>query len=154
MTEPLDLDAISARAAAATPDSPRRVRMLYEHGGGRMYDSEPPEGGGRDLILDAYDSGNRDFYFAAHGDVVFLLSRLRAAEAVVAAAREASGALDAFAQTGQWYDDLNRELTARRIAGNPSRKERHAGPPIVPADFQRAVRSKMALDAALASVAS
>lgn len=75
--------------------------------------------------------------------------RLRA---VANAAREASGALDAFAQTGQWHADLERKLAADRIAGTPSRNARHAGPPIVLADFQRAVKAKVALDAALAAL--
>lgn len=48
------------------------TRIRYEHGGGRMY----KDGESRQLVIDAYDEPDREFYFAAAGLVRDLLALL------------------------------------------------------------------------------
>lgn len=72
--EPLDIDAIEARANAATP-AERLTAMRYGHGGGRMFVEGPIL---RKLIIDAYHEPEREFYFAARTDVPALIAEVRA----------------------------------------------------------------------------
>lgn len=65
---------IRARAYKATPTTEHIKRARYDHGGGRMYRET---GNDRDLILDVYDEGDREFYFNALEDMEFLLSKVR-----------------------------------------------------------------------------
>lgn len=66
--------------ANITPDDCHVQRMRYEHGGGRMYRAVPtPEQRylgeeDRTLIIDAYNEGDREFYFAAASVVRQLLA--------------------------------------------------------------------------------
>lgn len=111
-----DLARVKELLAAATPISDSRppivVRVSYLHGGGRMYVNEPPEGGGRDLIINVYDAGNREFYFHAWESVTAILARLTLAEAerdaAVADAARARAALEKCAAAMRpWTSDLD-----------------------------------------------
>ena len=59
------LSEMEEREKAATPEP--MVRIRYDHGGGRMYQEKPD--GGRNLVLDAYEEPDREFYFQARQDL-------------------------------------------------------------------------------------
>lgn len=79
------LEEIEERLAGATPVDPATTRQVrYEHGGGRMYvESGQRVGLNRDLILDVYDEGNREFYFNAPADIRHLVDRVKRLEAAL-----------------------------------------------------------------------
>lgn len=51
--------------------------IRYEHGGGRLY----VDGDRRQLVLDAYEEGDREFYFNAYADMGELFDALASAQA-------------------------------------------------------------------------
>ena len=57
-----ELTELERLAKAATQETPTVVR--YDHGGGRVYLER--QDGGRELIFDAYDEANREFYVRAN----------------------------------------------------------------------------------------
>lgn len=92
MSADLDLDAIEARAEAATPGPWDIYR--YRHGGGRICidDSEQPGrrraliadmDGGPDAVATAYNEGDREFLFHARADVPALVAEVRRLRALV-----------------------------------------------------------------------
>jgi len=90
------LDAIRARHEAATPNDDMK-RDRYDHGGGRMYSENDK---GRNLVLDAYQRCDREFYFNAHTDTSALLSHAEALAAKVARLEgELEKATDALTET-------------------------------------------------------
>lgn len=72
--EPAQIAAIWERLEAATATDEHTKRVRYDHGGGRMYREAA---GDRDLLVDCYNLGDREFYFSAVDDVRYLLSALR-----------------------------------------------------------------------------
>jgi len=66
------INVIRKRAEAATPEP--MTRNLYEHGGGRMFADDG--NGGRNLVIDAYNEADRDFYFSARADVLALIDEI------------------------------------------------------------------------------
>lgn len=78
----LDLDAIEARANAATPGA---TMAKYAHGGGRLAIWGDDE---RKLVADVFNEADRDFFEHAREDVAAMareIRRLRAALEKVAA---------------------------------------------------------------------
>lgn len=72
---------IRQRLDDALPDDEHVVRARYEHGGGRMWREAPK--GSRDLIIDAYDQSDREFYFDAKAAVHDLLAALDAKDVLI-----------------------------------------------------------------------
>lgn len=82
---PTDSAALRRLHAEATPDDGCIVRDRYQYGGGRM---SRVNGVDRQLILDVYDEGNREFYFSVHSSLPALLDELDLLREVAAAAGE------------------------------------------------------------------
>ncbi len=68
---PAELKSIEERYAGATKE--HLVRYRYSHGGGRMTREQPTDQG---LVIDAYNEGDREFYFSAVDDVAALLAEV------------------------------------------------------------------------------
>jgi len=81
-----ELEAIKRRVEAATPLPGNNThRVIYEHGGGRMW---VESNGGPILILDSYNRGDTEFYIAALDDAHRLLSIIEEQEREIERQRE------------------------------------------------------------------
>jgi hypothetical protein len=55
--------------------------IRYDHGGGRIgYFGDPNKGEKRDLVADLYNEADREFYFHARGDIMWLIAQLEASQ--------------------------------------------------------------------------
>lgn len=104
-TLPDRLAEIRARLDAATPGP--HVQNRYDHGGGRSYVESP-----RQLVLDVYEEGDREFYFHAPADIAYLLSALTSLQQV---AGGLAGALEVQRSGYLMGEETLAEFTNRQI---------------------------------------
>jgi len=78
MPDPKPVPRLRELLDGAKPKHEHVHRARYDHGGGRMYShSDPDNGDGRrDLMLDAYNEGVREFHFTIADELPALLAAL------------------------------------------------------------------------------